>query len=707
MQKIIEKIRESLFQASPNAYLILSPELIIVDANTAYSLLSGYGREAVVGEPVLEVLPAQSEQHREQLILSFKRVIEHRVSDMVRLPHAGPQPGVGVAERCWHLTNVPILDDRGQVLFILNHTRDASQPLAVDCGSDNAGLPRPSGLPLNGSAASGERLRLRALMDQAPGFVAVVRGPGHVFELANKACIQLIGRRDILGKPVRDALPELEGQGFFELLNQVYSSGEAFVGRAMPIDFEQVPGRPLVTRYIDFVYQPIREADSRVSGVFVQGHDVTEAHELSRELSYQASHDSLTGLCNRKEFEGQLQRAIDDLPSAKVHSLLYLDLDQFKLVNDTCGHHAGDEFLRLISMVLSARIRPTDTLARLGGDEFGLLLEGCPGPTAERIAEELRQAINDLEFIWQDRVFGGSVSIGLVSIHDDTTGLNRALSSADSACFLAKEKGRNRIQVYHQEDDELVSRWRQMDVIGQLRTALKEEQFELYWQRIQPLTRSQGYSEYYEVLIRFRHPEGHMVPPMAFIPAAERYGLMPAIDRYVIRKVFEYLALRNREGRSLLFLSVNLSGTSLNDDGFIPFVIEMRDTFEVDTSQLCFEITETAAVANLSHTAELIKQLKQLGFAFALDDFGSGMSSFGYLKFLPVDYIKIDGVFIRNILDDEVDATMVEAIAKIAKVMGIRTVAEYVENDSVRALLAGIGVDYGQGYGIHKPEPLI
>lgn len=423
-------------------------------------------------------------------------------------------------------------------------------------------------------------------------------------------------------------------------------------------------------------------------------------------MSYQASHDSLTGLYNRSEFERQLKKAIAGLRGADVLSLLYLDLDQFKLVNDTCGHHAGDEFLRLISMVLSSRIRATDKLARLGGDEFGVLLEGCPEGTAARIANELRQAIADLEFIWQTRLFCGSVSIGLVTLSGRTMDLNEALSTADSACFLAKEKGRNRVQVYHQEDDELASRWRDMEAVGHLRAALKEERFELFCQRIEPLNRSTHCPAHYEVLLRLRDTDGRLIPPLDFIPAAERYDLMPDIDRYVIGKAFEYSALANDRTGSPLILSINLSGATLNDDGFVSFIEELVRDGGVNPERVYFEITETAAVTNLSKTAEVMRHLRRRGFSFALDDFGSGMSSFEYLRNLPVDSVKIDGVFVRQILENEVDAAIVEAIARVAKVMEICTVAEYVENDAVRALLATLGVGFGQGYGIHKPEPL-
>ncbi|WP_324779467.1 sensor domain-containing protein [Thiobacillus sedimenti] len=715
MLRTFKNYYESLFHASPNAYILLTPDLILVDINAAHLRLTGFERQEVLGRHLFDVFPVPGEAQLQQLRASFARVVANEVEDTIHHLHYPIVHRTGTGEvwedRYWTVVNTPLFDEDGEVSLILNYVTDISHFFQQDGAERNrfSNLQdiRRANLALELSAMDSERKRLRALMEQAPGFVAVGRGNRHTFELANKAYYQLVGHRELLGKPVREALPELEGQGFYELLDQVYQSGKPFIGRAMPILFQQEPGSPLVERYIDFVYQPIFEQDGTVSGIFVQGHDVTEAHELSQKLSHQAAHDSLTGLFNRREFGLQVERAIKNLSGKHDgHSLMYLDLDQFKLVNDTCGHRAGDEFLRLISMVLNSKIKSTDILARLGGDEFGLLLENCPIETACHIAEELRQAIKDVEFIWQNRVFGGSVSIGLLSFSDPATSPADALSAADSACFLAKEKGRNRVQVYRQEDNELVARWREMDWVGRLRTALKEERIELYAQRIEALSSDAEKVAHHEILIRLRDDEGEMVPPMAFIPAAERYGLMPSIDRYVIEKAFAYLADENKPGGRPLLLSINLSGNTLNDEHIASFISKTAQASGVNPAQICFEITETAAVANLTHTASLIGEIKQHGFRFALDDFGSGMSSFGYLKYLPVDFLKIDGVFIKHILEDKVDAAMVEAIARVASVMGIQTVAEYVENDTVRKLLEEIGVDYGQGYGIHEPEPI-
>lgn len=706
---------QSIFQHSPNAYILLTPDLVLIDINLAHLRLTGYERADVIGRKLFDVFPFANENQTFELKRSFQHVIDAKVEDIISLLHYPIVDHWGEnrlwKDRYWKITNTPILADDGQLIYILNHVTDITHfvtskdgPTNIYQSSDDI---EKASLARETSAIDEERRRLRELMEQAPGFVAVGRGPHLVFELANKAYYQLVGNREIIGKPVREALPELGDQGIFDLLDEVYKSGVPFIGRAMPFQFEINPDEPLITRYIDFIYQPIIEKDKSVSGILVQGHDVTEAYELSQKLSYQATHDSLTGLLNRREFERQLESAIQDLSGSDLtHTLLYLDLDQFKLVNDTCGHQAGDEYLRRISMILASRIRPMDTLARLGGDEFSILLRHCQEHTALPLAEDLRQAVNEVEFIWRDRVFTGSISVGLIAISDSTTTTAGALSAADSACFLAKEKGRNRVQVYHYEDEELIAHWRQMDWVGRLRSALKEDRIELHVQMIQALNECKPRMQRYEVLMRLKEINGDLVPPMAFIPAAERYGLMTLIDRHIIKKVFMYLSAVKVKSATSLCLSINLSGATLSDESFFSFIEGEIKYWDIDPAQICFEITETTAISNLSSTSVSICDLKKLGFSFALDDFGSGMSSFGYLRHLPVDYLKIDGVFIRQILADKTSAAIVEAIAKVASVMGIQTVAEYVESEEVSELLASIGVDFAQGFGIHKPKPI-
>jgi diguanylate cyclase (GGDEF)-like protein len=428
--------------------------------------------------------------------------------------------------------------------------------------------------------------------------------------------------------------------------------------------------------------------------------------ELAEELDFLTAHDALTGLVNRREFERRLESAVQENDSPDVeHSLLYLDLDQFKVIN-TCGHVAGDLLLRQVAELLHRYTRTSDLLARLGGDEFAVLLYGCPVGAATRIAELIRQLIAGVEFAWEDRRFGISASIGVVTFAGATLRSEEILSAADSACFLAKEKGRNRVQVYTPNDSELSVRLQEMNWVSRLREALKHKRLTLYAQDIVPIGSSDCKLARRELLVRLEEEDGSITPPMAFIPAAERYNLMPEVDRYVIKAAFTHFRSLADTQQDISSYWINLSGATLNDESFPAFVQEQATKHGLAAERICFEITETAAIANLARTAEMITTLRSQGFQFALDDFGRGMSSLAYLKCLPVDYLKIDGGFIKGLLEDEVDGTIVRAISSIAHTVGIRTVAEFVENDAVLELLEKLGVDFAQGFGIHKPEPL-
>jgi diguanylate cyclase (GGDEF)-like protein len=376
------------------------------------------------------------------------------------------------------------------------------------------------------------------------------------------------------------------------------------------------------------------------------------------------------------------------------------------VVNDTSGHAAGDQLMRQVSTVLQRRLREGDTLARLGGDEFGVLLENCASEHALRIADELRQTVMDFHFAWENRSFTIGVSIGVVNVEDGLFTIADVLSAADAACYMAKEKGRNRVQVYHREDSELSMRHGEMEWVGRLQKALDEDRFVLYSQDIVAISGPKK-GNHCELLIRMLDEKGEIVPPMAFIPAAERYGLMPSIDRWVIRNAFAIIARQQSAPRGEVqdVYAINLSGASIGDDRFLEFVREQFGRFKVPHQAICFEITETAAIARLDKATHFIQELRTLGCHFSLDDFGAGMSSFAYLKHLPVDFLKIDGGFVKDMADDPIDRAMVEAIHSVGHVMGKQTIAEFVDSERVIALLREIGVDYAQGYGVAKPRP--
>jgi diguanylate cyclase (GGDEF)-like protein/PAS domain S-box-containing protein len=456
--------------------------------------------------------------------------------------------------------------------------------------------------------------------------------------------------------------------------------------------------------YIESTASPIRDGKGVVTGGVLVFHDVSESRELNRRLSYHASHDILTGLVNRREFESRLERALKSAKARETaYALLYLDLDQFKIVNDSCGHSAGDTLLHQLGNLLKAKIRWRDTLARLGGDEFGVLLESCNLDEALQTAEQLRTAIGEYKFMWDDRAFRLGVSIGVVPITADNEDVATLLSAADSACAAAKEAGRNRIHSFQENDIDLMRRRREMQWAARINNALEENRFELYRQTILPLqTEEQG--AHYEILLRMRDEHGGVISPSLFIGAAERYNLTPSIDRWVIKQAFRWLVSEADERERLMLCSINLSGQSLGDEKFLPFVIDQFQMSGLDATKICFEITEHAAVASYSQAVRFINALKELGCKFALDDFGEGMSSFGYLKHLPVDYLKIEGGFVKEMLHDPIDREMVRSINEIGHLTGKQTIAEFAENEEIITMLRGIGVDYAQGYGVSEPK---
>ncbi|CAG1019463.1 Cyclic di-GMP phosphodiesterase PdeB [Burkholderiaceae bacterium] len=453
---------------------------------------------------------------------------------------------------------------------------------------------------------------------------------------------------------------------------------------------------------------PIFDAEGQLAGAVVVLHDVTRARKLAAQLSYQATHDPLTGLLNRAAFEDRL----DDMLAApgdegQTHGLLFIDLDQFKVVNDTCGHAAGDLLLRQLAKMLRAALRRADTIARLGGDEFAVLLHDCPPQSALQVADNLRAQVQDHVFTWEARRFHVGASIGLVCFSPGEFDRAGVLRAADSACYVAKEKGRNRIHAFHANDADLVRRAGEMDWVSRLHHALAEDRFVLYAQPIVGLHRRPDDTPRFEILLRLLDEDGRLVPPMAFIPAAERYNLMAEIDRWVIgHALAEHRRHRDALGCAVHY-SINLSGASLSQEGLGDFIGEQLAIQQTPRGEICFEVTETVAVANLDAAIAFLGRIREAGCEVALDDFGAGMSSFNYLKRLPLDYLKIDGGLVKRIGEDAVHRAMVEAIHKIGRLMSLRTVAEFVEDDAILGALRGVGVDFVQGYGIARPEPLV
>ncbi len=446
--------------------------------------------------------------------------------------------------------------------------------------------------------------------------------------------------------------------------------------------------------------------DEQQQNLLLVCEDITETRLLNQKIIYQARHDALTGLANRNEFDEYLQKAVTTAHTGQQeHALCYIDLDQFKVVNDTCGHLAGDELLRQLSVLLKKHIRKGDLLARLGGDEFGILIHHCSSIEAYRACDHLKNIVRNFYFIWEERRFSVGVSIGIVIIDKHIRNTIDALKAADSACYAAKELGRNRVHVFSPDDADLASRQGEMKWLEKIQHGVENNQFVLFGQPIVALT-EKNTGLHFEVLLRYQDDLGRFVPPGAFLPAAERYQKTPAIDKWVIRTLFKWLSNCPEFLDKLSLCSINLSGLSLSDETIQPFIIKQFNIWNIPTHKICFEITETAAISNLAYATKFIHFLQQQGCTFSLDDFGSGLSSFAYLKALPVDFLKIDGLFVKDILSDKVDLAMVKSINEVAHVMGKKTIAEFVENQAICQRLYEIGVDYAQGFGIAKPMPL-
>ncbi len=457
---------------------------------------------------------------------------------------------------------------------------------------------------------------------------------------------------------------------------------------------------------------PMRDADGQVFGAVVVLQDVAKTREMSQRLSYQATHDDLTGLCGRREFEHRVNNAIESARTEqRSHVLCYLDLDQFKVVNDTCGHIAGDNLLREVATLLGPRVRETDTLARLGGDEFGILLQDCFLEEAVTLADQLIGAIKRYRFSWEEKTFEIAVSVGVVAIDQVSSSLTQILSFADSACYMAKEKGGNRVHAYSADDDAMLKRHGEMQWLHRITEAYSENRFVLFAQEIVPLQAAVGAERRYEVLLRMLGAPGELVLPMEYILAAERYNMITDLDRWVISNAFALISdyvrrRRQQQDLPLKRFAINLSGQSLGDERTLEYVQEQFAAYPDLPPSIIFEITETAAISNFTQARSFIARFREMGCSFSLDDFGSGVSSFGYLKNLPVDYIKIDGGFIKEMSYDPVNFALVGSINHIGHVMGLKTIAEYVDSKDVMDKLADIGVDYGQGNWLGEPKLL-
>jgi diguanylate cyclase (GGDEF)-like protein/PAS domain S-box-containing protein len=527
---------------------------------------------------------------------------------------------------------------------------------------------------------------------------------GYVKSL-NPMAEQLTGwsETEALGKPLVQVMHALKE----ETHAQIYDPTENIEHKTVldePISALLIQNNSGIETPVEYIAAPMRNHKDKIAGIVIIIHDESVQRSLNRQLTFQATHDALTGLINRYEFERQLRKVITEQSvDSSNNTLCYIDLDQFKLVNDTCGHAAGDELLKQITLLLQNTLNGTGTLARLGGDEFGLLLENCNSEEAETIARQLLDVIKTFQFSWNDNSFTIAASIGITSIYDSSISCEDILSNADSACYLAKENGRNHIQVFTAKDDKLLTQQREMHWVSRINLALEENRFQLYFQEIMPLKgHEKAFILHGEVLLRMIDKEGDIVTPGNFLPAAERYNIITLIDEWVVEKSIQWLATRKEK----VLISINLSGMSVSNRDFLNFVVSKIKLHKVNPELLCFEITETAAINNLSTAIHFMNVLKKLGCSFALDDFGSGLSSFSYLNSLPVDYLKIDGTFVMDIDKDPMHYAMVKSINEVGQVMGIKIIAEFAASENIIDCLREIGVDNAQGYAVSRPVPL-
>ncbi len=657
---------------------------VILYANRQFASLVGVDRVELIGRRLADLVPPEySELVNENIRrrLAGESAAERYEIDMVGLQ--GQMSRLEVASS--------VIDyDKGNALLITGVEIIPTQTTpALRAGGDAAPTPQQLALASLAEAiiATDERGRITFMNPAAERLTGceAVQATGKLLE----EIVSLVDESDrrLLADPVHQALS---------------SGAPVSLGRRALLLARNTGGE----RSIELSASPVRNEAKELVGAVLLLHDVTELRGLARQMSYQATHDALTGLVNRREFERRLEEAIDGGHRGDgQHVLCYLDLDHFKLVNDTSGHLAGDSMLREVAKLLRDAVRDSDTVGRLGGDEFGMLLVGCPLEKARQIADDVCRSVGDYRFVWKDRIFNIGVSVGLLEISRESGSLEELLAAADTACYVAKKQGSGRVAVYSARDEALARHSGEIQWLQRLQGALKENRFQLYHQIIVPTHGANG-GPALEVLIRLRDENGKELAPAEFMRAAERYRLMGLVDRWVVQNTLAALgrgALPVPPERSV---AINLSGQTLGDLQFLEFVVECLDSTGVAPGQVCFEITESAVVANLEHARRFVGVLHGLGCQFALDDFGSGVGSFSNLKNLPLDYLKIDGSFIRNLGRDTVNQAMVTAMIKLARTLNFKVIAEQVEDSASIEAARRMGVDYLQGFAIGRPQPL-
>jgi diguanylate cyclase (GGDEF)-like protein/PAS domain S-box-containing protein len=568
-------------------------------------------------------------------------------------------------------------------------------------------------LPGTAPTAVSPKPRAMATLDAMGESVITVDADGRI-DYINHAAEVLLGQEfdQVMGKSfpeVASLVDESDRHSLGDPVRKALTTGgRVTMGRRAVLVPMQPNGLVGAERSVEISVTPLRFDGKDIQGLVIVLHDTSELRGLTRQMTYQASHDALTGLVNRREFERRLQEAMDSAQTGDAgHGLCYLDLDRFKVVNDTCGHTAGDNMLREVASLIRETVRDSDTVGRIGGDEFALLLVGCPLEKARHICDNVVRSVSDYRFVWKDKIFNIGVSIGLVEIGRDSGSIEDIMSSADSACYVAKKQGGLHVHVYSAREEASARHSGEIQWLRRLQGALRDNKFELYFQPIVHARAGGVRGPALEVFVRLEGENGQPPPPPAeFIRAAERYRLMPLVDRWVVRAVLAALGrggLKLPPGRSV---AINIAGQTLGDAEFLEFVVECFDHTGATPAEICFEVTESSVVANLDHAHRFIAVLHGMGCEFALDDFGSGLSSFSTLKTLPMDYLKIDGSFIRNLAVDSVNQAMVAAMIELSRSLNFRVVAEQVEDQSSLDAVTGMGIDFVQGFVVGRPQRL-
>jgi len=564
-------------------------------------------------------------------------------------------------------------------------------------------------LPESGPVAVPSRPRAMVTLDAMGESVITVDAEGRI-DYINLAAASLLGQRfdQVMGKAfseVATLVDETDRRSLGDPVRKALTTGgRVTMGRRAVL----VPAGAGPERSVEISVTPLRFDGKEILGLVLVLHDTSELRGLTRQMTYQASHDALTGLVNRREFERRLQEAMDSAQTGNVgHALCYLDLDRFKVVNDTCGHTAGDNMLREVASLIKEAVRDSDTVGRIGGDEFALLLVGCPLEKARQIADDVVRSVNDYRFVWKDKIFNIGVSIGLVEISAGGAAIEDIMNAADSACYVAKKQGGLHVHVYSAREEASARHSGEIHWLQKLQGALRDNKFELYYQPIVHARAGGVRGPALEVFVRLAGEKGQPgSPPADFIRAAERYRLMPHIDRWVVQTVLSALGrggMKLPPGRSV---AINVSGQTLGDSEFLEFVVDCFDHTGAAPGDICFEVTENSVVANLDHARRFIAVLHGMGCEFALDDFGSGLSSFSTLRTLPMDYLKIDGSFINNLAGDAVNQAMVAAMIELSRSLNFRVVAEQVEDQLALDTVTGMGIDFVQGFVVGRPKPL-